>query len=216
MNSYEILGIKPGATEEQVKQAYRELAQKYSSEEYSASPMKEQAEQEMEKINTAFDEVMATLREGKTEIFSENPTSEKTSTGEKWTQIRSFINGGKWTQIRDLINAGQIEQAMDQLNAIPEGASQAEWNFLMGSAFYYKGWLNEALRYFSTACRLSPGNREYEAALRHLQSGQTGRIPNNPYGNYGGIGGHTMSCSCCDICTTLICMDTCCSCCGGF
>ena len=85
----------------------------------------------------------------------------------------------------------------------------------MGSAFYYKGWLNEAYQYFSTACRLAPGNREYEAALRNLQAGQNGQMPGNPYGSYGAPGGQAMTCSCCDICAAMYCMDACCTCMRG-
>lgn len=207
MNSYEILGIKPGATEEEVKAAYRALAQKYSGPEYQDSPMKEQAEAEMEKINAAFDEVMSQLRGGDMYSTAQSQTSSSSA---------DSTNVNKWAEIRALINSGRVDEALNELNAIPDGASQAEWNFLVGSVFYYKGWLNEAMRYFSTACRLAPGNREYEAALHNLQAGQNGNMPNNPYGNYGGApGGQVMGCSCCDMCTMMICMDACCNCCGG-
>lgn len=211
MNVYEILGISQNATEDEVKAAYRALAQKYSGPEYQESPMKEEAEQKMEEINAAFDQVMGELRNAQT--LDGNPMQGNAAGGQ------SHSGAGKWSEIRALINAGNIDQAIDELNAIQGGASQAEWNFLMGSAFYYKGWLNEALRYFSTACRLAPGNREYEAALRSLQTSQNGQMPNNPYGGYGSYGApgtQTMSCSCCDMCMAMMCMDTCCSCCGGF
>ena len=33
------------------------------------------------------------------------------------------------------------EQALAELNAIQGGANDAEWNFLVGSAYYYKGWV---------------------------------------------------------------------------
>lgn len=209
MNAYEILGVQPNATEEEVKNAYRKLAQKYSGPEYEESPMKEQAEAEMEKINAAFDEIMANLRAGQQGTV-DNDFQAKSQQGQTGGTV------GKWAEIRGLINAGRVDEAMAQLNAIPNGAAQAEWNFLMGSAFYYKGWMNEAFQYFSAACRLAPGNREYEAALRNLQNAQSGRMPGNPYGSYGAPGGQAMSCSCCDICAAWMCMDACCSCCGGF
>ncbi len=212
MNAYEILGIGKNATEEEVKSAYRALAQKYSGPEYQESPMKEQAEEKMQEINQAFDQIMGELRSGRQ--FDGSPMQGAANGEQSYAGV-----GGRWGEIRAMINAGQVDQAMEALNAIPGGASQAEWNFLMGSAFYYKGWLNEAFQYFSTACRLAPGNREYEAALRSLQTGQRGQMPNNPYGGYGAYGApgsQAMSCSCCDMCMTMMCMDACCSCCGGF
>ena len=106
----------------------------------------------------------------------------------------------------------EVEQALAELNAIQGGANDAEWNFLVGSAYYYKGWVADALRYFQTACRLAPGNREYEAALRNLQNSAGGAMPGNPYGNNGMAGAQAVGCSCCDMCTAMMCMDMCCGC----
>lgn len=111
-----------------------------------------------------------------------------------------------------MINSGAVEQALAELNAIQGGANDAEWNFLVGSAYYYKGWVADALRYFHTACRLAPGNREYEAALRNLQNSAGGAMPGNPYGNNGMAGAQAVGCSCCDMCTAMMCMDMCCGC----
>ena len=122
---------------------------------------------------------------------------------------------GRYRNIRQLINSGAVEQALAQLNAIPEGANDAEWNFLMGRAYYYKGWVAEALRYFEAACRLAPGNPEYEAALRNLRNQANGAMPGNPYGNPGPYGTQAVSCSCCDMCAAWMCMDMCCSCSRG-
>ena len=115
-------------------------------------------------------------------------------------------------KIRQMINSGAVEQALAELNAIQGGANDAEWNFLVGSAYYYKGWVADALRYFQTACRLAPGNREYEAALRNLQNSAGGAMPGNPYGNNGMAGAQAVGCSCCDMCTAMMCMDMCCGC----
>ena len=220
MNAYEILGVAPDATEEQIKAAYRALAAKYSGEEYAQSPMKEEAEAKMNEINAAFDEAMSRLRVGESssQAGQQNPGAGQPGQGQtppRYTTGPQNGAGGKWAAIRQLINAGRVDEALAELNAIPGGASQAEWNFLMGSAFYYKGWLNEAYQYFSTACRLAPGNREYEAALHNLQAGQNGQMPGNPYGSYGAPGGQAMTCSCCDICAAMYCMDACCTCMRG-
>ena len=44
---YEVLGIPRSATEEEVRAAYRRLAQQYSGGDYSASPLSEDASQKM-------------------------------------------------------------------------------------------------------------------------------------------------------------------------
>jgi tetratricopeptide (TPR) repeat protein len=113
-----------------------------------------------------------------------------------------------------MINQGEIDEALTELSAIPDGSNDAEWNFLMGSAYYYKGWLAQALRYFQIACHLAPGNREYEAALRNLQNSADGAMPGNPYGNQP-YGAQAIGCTCCDMCAAMACMDMCCNCGGG-
>ena len=47
----------------------------------------------------------------------------------------------------------------------------AEWNFLRGAVCYRRGWLDEAKRYYQTACQMEPGNSEYQQLLSRLQSG---------------------------------------------
>ena len=44
--------------------------------------------------------------------------------------------------------------------AEPESYGE-QWNFLMGAIAYRKGWLDEARRYYQTACQMEPGNPEY-------------------------------------------------------
>lgn len=51
-------GLARGASEEEVKAAYRALAQKYNPENYEAGPLREDAERKMNQINEAFDTVM--------------------------------------------------------------------------------------------------------------------------------------------------------------
>ena len=62
MDAYQVLGLRRGASEDEVKAAYRALAQKYNPDNYEAGPLKEDALKKMEEINAAFDQVMAELR----------------------------------------------------------------------------------------------------------------------------------------------------------
>lgn len=201
MDAYQVLGLRRGASEEDVKAAYRALAQKYSPENYEAGPLKEDAQKKMDEINAAFDAIMAELR------------GVSAAGGPVHAEQDGPAPGADLGQIRTLIQQGRVDEALAALQAIPNGPANAEWNFLMGSAYYYKGWLNEALHYFQEACRLAPSNREYAAALHNLQSTAGGQMPGNPYGPYGaGPQANAVGCSCCDICTAMMCMDLCCSC----
>ena len=205
MDAYKVLGLSEGSTEEEIKTAYRALAQKYNPQNYEAGPLRDEAEAKMDEINAAFDALMGSIRTGA-------PVRDSADTERAEAETGAAANG-RYRSIRQMINSGAVEQALTELNAIPSGANDAEWNFLVGSAYYYKGWVGDALRYFQTACRLAPGNREYEAALHNLQNSAGGSMPGNPYYNGGnGQGAQAVGCSCCDMCSAMICMDMCCGC----
>ncbi len=201
MDAYQVLGLAPGASEEEIKAAYRALAQKYDPEQYEAGPLREEAEAKMTELNEAFDALMGAIRTGAS--ASAPHAGPEPDTGAS--------ANGRYRAIRQMIGRGAVDEALAELNGIQGGANDAEWNFLVGSAYYYKGWVADALRYFQTACRLAPGNREYEAALHNLQNSANGAMPGSPYGDNMG-GAQAIGCSCCDMCTAMMCMDMCCNC----
>lgn len=57
-NPYEILGVREGASKEEIKKAYRELAKKYHPDQYGANPLKDLAEEKMREINEAYEYLM--------------------------------------------------------------------------------------------------------------------------------------------------------------
>lgn len=195
--AYSVLGLNPDAEEAAVKAAYRALAQKYDVENYEAGPLRDDADKKMNELNEAFDLVMSYLRTG----------SEPVADGVTHSSVGA--SSSQYAQIRQLINTGQVDEALAQLNTITSGSSDAEWNFLMGSVYYYKGRLDQALQYFQAAVNLAPGNREYEAALRNLQNSQQGDMQGNPYVN-ANPNAQALNCAC-NSCALMCCMDACCS-----
>lgn len=198
MDPYQILGIAPGASEEEVRAAYRRLAQTYNPDNYEAGPLQDQAREKLQQIDAAFDAIMGQLRTGRA-AGSEPGGTTSGPTG--------------YPQIRAMISEGRADDALTALQQVPNGQASAEWNFLMGSAYYYKGWLGEAQAYFEQACRMAPSNREYAAAYRNLKNSAGGQMHGNPYNApYGMPQGGAVGCSCCDMCMAMMCMDMCCGC----
>ena len=195
-DSYEVLGIQPSATDDEVKAAYRNLARKYHPDNYADNPLSDLAQEKMQEINEAYDTIVRTRKEG--------------GSGNSQNGGYRAPNGGpsRYGDIRQMIMQNRLMDAEMLLDGIPAYARDAEWFFLKGSVLHKKGWLEEAYNHFATACRMDPSNFEYRQALNRAEAGrQTGSYRG---GNAGGAG-----CSGCDVCQTLICMDCCCECMGG-
>ena len=54
---YTVLGVKPDASDEEVKRAYRELARKYHPDNYQNNPLADLAEEKMKEINEAYESI---------------------------------------------------------------------------------------------------------------------------------------------------------------
>ena len=54
-NPYEVLGIKEGASDEEIKKAYRELVKKYHPDKYVNNPLADLAAEKMKEINDAYE-----------------------------------------------------------------------------------------------------------------------------------------------------------------
>ena len=55
MNPYEVLGIKQGATDEEIKAAYRSLVKKYHPDKHQNNPLSDLAQEKLREINEAYD-----------------------------------------------------------------------------------------------------------------------------------------------------------------
>jgi len=187
---YSTLGISQNATDAEVKKAYRELARKYHPDNYHNNPLSDLAQEKMKEINEAYNSILK-MREGG---------------GSFRTGGRGASSGGsaEGAKVRSAINSGDLRYAEELLGAFT--SRNAEWNFLMGSLYYRKGWLNDAQRYYQTAVNMEPGNHEYRQALGYMnQGGQAYR----PFG-HGAL--RNQGCDMCDCCTAMLCMNMCCRC----
>lgn len=193
---YEILGVTPNSSDDEIKSAYRKLARKYHPDNYNESPLSDLAEEKMKEINEAYDTIVKMRREGSGRSGGYGYSSRGT--------------GGKYSDIRNMILNGRLREAQEILERIPLKERDAEWYFVEGTVLYKRGWTEEAYTNFVRAHNMSPGNGEYRAALERMNMQRQGY-----YGGYNRNMSRPMGCSLCDICSSLICMDCCCECMGG-
>lgn len=190
---YLVLGIKPTASDEEVKRAYREMVKKYHPDHYQNNPLSNLAEEKMKEVNEAYDS-----------IVKQRSSGQKSYAGQQQSSggYQSRGSGTSFQQARQLIDQGNLDAAQRLLES--SNQRNAEWHYLMGSVAYRRGWLAEARDNFMTACTMDPTNPEYRQAAQYLNTQS-----NRGFQSYRG-GGFSLG----DVCCMSLCISNCCDCCG--
>ncbi|BAU43135.1 tetratricopeptide repeat protein [Leptolyngbya sp. O-77] len=143
---YERLNLKIGASIAEVKAAYRTLAKRWHPDQFSDLEQKKQAEEELKKINDAYQKIKAFL--------AENPSS----------QTEPNSPPGDRPNSASTTNHSPSESSSAQTRIYTSGASAAEAFYQAGAELTKAGKYEEAIAHFSSAIKLNPN---YAEAYRH-------------------------------------------------
>ena len=199
---YSVLGVPRTASEDEIRNAYKQLAKKYHPDNYASSPLEDVANEKMKEINEAYDQIMNERRSGAGQYRSGQ-------------QYYGSSAGSSFPDIRQLILQNRFEEAEMLLDGIPAARRDAEWHFLKGSVYYSRGWLDDAAAHFTSAYQMNPNNPEYRAAYQRVVWQRQGNMGGSPNGQYRTPGQNAGGCSTCDCCASMLCADCCCECMGG-
>lgn len=195
---YSVLGVKPDASDQEIKKAYRELARKYHPDNYVDNPLADLAEEKMKEVNEAYDAITKARSGG-----GSTGGGYQGGYSQSYGYQGQYSGGGSssstsFAQVRQNINMGNLDGAEQLLRGI--SSKNGEWYFLMGSIAYRRGWLDEARQNYQIACQMEPGNMEYRQALSMMQQGGYGYNTNMTGGQ----------CDSLDCCTTMLCLNCLC------
>ena len=195
---YEVLGVPETATDEEVKKAYRELARKYHPDNYHDNPLADLAQEKMKEINAAYEQITRDRARGGAQGggYSQSGYGGTYQRQQYGGSYGSASGSSVLQQVRLAINSGNLSRAEALLANYSD--HNAEWNFLRGAVCYRRGWMDEARRYYQSACQMDPGNAEYRSALEFMEN--AGQTTYRPSGTVFGT----------DLCGSNPCLSLCC------
>ena len=197
---YEILGLKQGASEEEVKKAYKNLAKKYHPDVTGNDPA---AAKKMQEINSAYDA-----------IINHKSYSSSSSSSSSYNYGQSFYGGYGYSGSREeesnemraaasYIPALHFRVALPVSSTVPFEKRNGRWYYLSAVAKGYSGDTTGAYSDISEAIKKEPGNMEYQSFLDRLNGSRN--FYTQRQSAYGPSGSGFFSC-----CLPLMLLNMCC------
>lgn len=192
---YAVLGVSPGASDEEIKKAYRKLAKKYHPD---FNPGDEEAAKKMQEINAAYD---ALQNPDRGTAGSRNGASG--SYGGYWQNYQGGQQSASGSDYRrsamQYIRFGRFYEALNVLQSDPN--RDAQWYYLSAICNDALGNQVTALEHMKRAVSMDPGNPEYLEALDRMQNG--GSFYQQRTGDFRGFGLRGSPCTSLCICAFL-------------
>ena len=187
---YKVLGVSPGASDDEIKQAYRKLAKQYHPDRNPGDPV---AAKKMQEVNAAYEQI-------------KNPDAYKRTSqssgyggygsyggygydpfGGAWQRQRQSYGGAAGDQYQQAayqyIRFGRYREALNVLSSSQE--KNARWYYLSALANDGLGNQVTALEHIKRAVSMEPDNAEYLEVLEQIQNG--GAAYRRQAGNFRGF-----------------------------
>lgn len=208
---YEVLGVSPSDTDDEVKKAYMNLARKYHPDRYQNNPLEDLAQEKFKEINEAYDAIKSMRkRAGQSSYGSGYGGSAYGNSygGSSYGSSGGYRpNQGLYNQIIALIQSNQLARAEEMLIGIRD--RDGYWYYLSGVLAARKGYINDALSYMEQACQMEPNNMEFSNAYNRLRMGGV-YYANRSSGNGYGQSSACSDCITCYLCTSCLTPWPCC------
>lgn len=205
-NPYDVLGVSPSATDEEVKRAYRDLTRKYHPDANINNPLADLAEEKFKEVQEAYDIIMKERERGAGGSYGYGNGGYGYGGG----QYSGAQQDAQMQAVCNYLNARRYREALNLLNGMPNRTSY--WYYFSAAANAGIGNNILARDHAAQAVNMEPNNSDFRQLLNQLEwNGQ--RYQNSPYNGGYGMGGN--SCSTGNVCCDLWIADSLCECMGG-
>ena len=211
-NPYDVLGVSPSASDDEIKKAYRDLTRKYHPDANVDNPLADLAEEKFKEVQEAYDTIMHERSSGSSGSYSYGGSSSGSSGSYSYggSSSQSGAPDPRLQAAVNYINSRRFREALNTLDQIPERS--AMWYYLSGCANAGLGNNVLARDHAAQAVNMEPNNLQYRQLLNQLEFSSR-RYQNSGYGSGYGMGGGSCGTGnlCCDLCIA----DQLCECMGG-
>ena len=182
IDPYQVLGVSRGASDEEIKKAYRNLSRKYHPDANINNPHKDQAEEKFKQVQQAYDQIMKEKQQG---TSYDNYGNGYGQTG--YGDFGGFGGFGgyygnsnayreensKLQAAANYIRNGYYREASNVLNDIPFGERNGRWYYYSAITNQRLGNTATALEHIRRAVELEPSNIQYRQFQQNLEYGGT-------------------------------------------
>ena len=202
---YKVLGVSPGATDEEIKRAYRKLAKKYHPD---LNPGDQEAAKKMQQVNAAYEQIKDPDKARQQSYGGQGGYGYDPFGG--WQRQQSYTQDSADERYQQsayqYIRFGRYREALNVLNGAEK--KNARWYYLSALANDGLGNQVTALEHIRRAVSMEPDNPEYLQTLELIQNG--GAAYRRQAGNFRGF---DMRGGLWQICLCWFCQFFCCRCC---